>query len=423
VVAKDIRLKRLLHIASPDAKRMEQSDSDLLSLYSTFASKMHDYEATIRTDADRENFRKIQPLHESYMAIWNQVQPLSAGGKKPEALQMFLTQGLPASLALDKAIAALKVRTSAQGKAYSAASGTAVDSARALTWSVLLLSVAVGVLAFRIVRGITKALRRSVAELAETSQQAAGSAAQLSSYSQGLAQGSTEQAASLQETSATSEEINSMAHKNSGNSRSAADLVTQSGQKFVETNRALEQTVVAMDEINAQSGKISKILKVIDEIAFQTNILALNAAVEAARAGEAGMGFAVVADEVRNLAQRCAQAARDTAGLIDESIAKSNAGKVKVDQVAKAIREIIEEAAKVKNLVDEVNLGSQEQARGIEQMTKSIVQMQQVTQDASAGAEESAAAAAELNNQSATLKAVVGHLGGMVGAGRQFKRV
>src|SRR5579862_6160682 len=128
--------------------------------------------------------------------------------------------------------------------------------------------------------------------------------------------------------------------------------------------------VVAMGEINTQSGKISKIIKVIDENAFQTNILTLNAAVEAARAGEAGMGFAVVADEVRNLAQRCAQAAKDTAELIEESIAKSNGGQATVDQVATAIRSITVESAKVKTLVDEVNLGSQEQARGIEQISK-----------------------------------------------------
>ncbi len=115
--------------------------------------------------------------------------------------------------------------------------------------------------------------------------------------------------------------------------------MTRSQHEFAETNQALEQTVAAMGEINTQSAKISKIIKVIDEIAFQTNILALNAAVEAARAGEAGMGFAVVADEVRNLAQRCAQAAKDTASLIEESIAKSNDGKTKVDQVATAIRD------------------------------------------------------------------------------------
>ena len=139
-----------------------------------------------------------------------------------------------------------------------------------------------------------------------------------------------------------------------------------------------------MGDIKASSDKVAKIIKVIDEIAFQTNILALNAAVEAARAGEAGMGFAVVADEVRNLAQRCAQAAKDTAALIEESIVKSNDGKTKVDQVAVAIRAITEESAKVKTLVDEVSLGSQEQTRGIEQVAKALTQMEQVTQQSAA---------------------------------------
>ncbi len=208
-----------------------------------------------------------------------------------------------------------------------------------------------------------------------------------------------------------------MASKNSENSRDAAGLVTKSQQEFVQTNQSLDQMVVAMGEINTQSGKIAKIIKVIDEIAFQTNILALNAAVEAARAGEAGMGFAVVADEVRNLAQRSAQAAKDTASLIEESIAKSKDGKTKVDQVASAIRTITAESAKMKTLVDEVNLGSQEQARGIEQVGKAIVQMEKVTQSTAANAEETASAAEELNAQSETLKDVVGRLTAMVGGG------
>ena len=206
-----------------------------------------------------------------------------------------------------------------------------------------------------------------------------------------------------------------MAGKSSENSREAAGLVSGSQQNFVHTNQALEQTVGAMSEIHTQSAKIAKNIKVIDEIAFQTTILALNAAVEAARAGEAGMGFAVVADEVRNLAQRSAQAARDTAALIEESIAKSDDGKIKVDQVAAAIRTMTEEFGKVKTLVDEVNQGSQEQTRGIEQVAKAVAQMQQVTQSTAAGAEEGAAAAQELNAQSGTLKAVVARLTAMVG--------
>jgi methyl-accepting chemotaxis protein/methyl-accepting chemotaxis protein-1 (serine sensor receptor) len=170
-----------------------------------------------------------------------------------------------------------------------------------------------------------------------------------------------------------------------------------------------------MYEINAQSGKISKIIKTIDEIAFQTNILALNAAVEAARAGEAGMGFAVVADEVRNLAQRAAQAAKDTSSLIEESIAKSNDGKAKVDQVAAAIQALTADSATIKTLVDEVNLGSQEQARGIDQIVKAISQMEQVTQKNAAGAEEGASAAEQLTAQSETVKDVLARLNTLVG--------
>jgi len=169
-----------------------------------------------------------------------------------------------------------------------------------------------------------------------------------------------------------------------------------------------------MDGINASSQKISKIIKVIDEIAFQTNILALNAAVEAARAGEAGMGFAVVADEVRNLAQRCAQAAKDTAGLIEESIDRANGGKIKVDEVALSIHSITEEAAKIKVLVDEINLGSVEQSRGIDQITRSITQMENVTQSNAANAEESAAAAQQLNAQAESMREIVRSLKDMV---------
>jgi len=279
----------------------------------------------------------------------------------------------------------------------------------------------IGVAVFLVVRRMSRSLQQVASNLSEGAEQVGSAASQVSSSSQSLAQGSSQQAASLEETSASSEEINSMARQNSENSRVAADLMTQSQHKFVQANQSLDQTVVAMAEINTQSDKIAKIIKVIDEIAFQTNILALNAAVEAARAGEAGMGFAVVADEVRNLAQRCAQAAKDTAALIEESITKSNDGKVKVDQVATAIRAITEEASKVKTLVDEVNLGSQEQARGIEQIGKAITQMEQVTQKTAANAEESAAAAEELNAQSETLKDIVERLTAMVGGGEASK--
>jgi methyl-accepting chemotaxis protein/methyl-accepting chemotaxis protein-1 (serine sensor receptor) len=311
-----------------------------------------------------------------------------------------------------------------QGDTDAADAQNTAASGRTAIWLLLALSIISGsALIFFIVRGMNHALRKAVSELAAGAGQLASAAGQISSSSQSLAEGASEQSASLEETSASVEEINAMAGKNTDSSEAVAGLVSQSQQKFVETERSLEHMVVAITEINASSAQISKIIKVIDEIAFQTNILALNAAVEAARAGEAGMGFAVVADEVRNLAQRCAQAAKDTAALIEESVAKSKGGKERVDEVAQAIREITGESAKAKTLMDEVNLSSQEQARGIAQVSQSIAQIEQVTQKTAANAEESASAAEELNAQSSALKEIVDQLTALVDGNAARQRV
>jgi methyl-accepting chemotaxis protein/methyl-accepting chemotaxis protein-1 (serine sensor receptor) len=287
----------------------------------------------------------------------------------------------------------------------------------------LVISILAGAVVVVIIRQINGALREAATSLGDGADQVASAAAQVSSSSQSLAQGASEQAASLEETSASSEEINSMARKNTDNSRSTATLLARSQEKVGQANQYLQEMVVSMNLITDSSGKISKIIKVIDEIAFQTNILALNAAVEAARAGEAGMGFAVVADEVRSLAQRSAQAAKDTAELIEDSITRSNEGKVKVDQVALAIQAVTEDAAQVKVMVDEVSLGSEEQSRGIDQIGRAISQMEQVTQTTAASAEESAAAAEELSAQSETLKEIVGRMLAMVGGSGQGERM
>ncbi len=279
--------------------------------------------------------------------------------------------------------------------------------------SCLLLVIAL--LAALVVRSVNRSLLLTVNQIAEGAERVAEAADQISSSSQSLAQESSEQEASSEEAASSSKALDSLARKSTDSSRAAADVMNMCQQKFVQTNQHLDQMVVAMGEIKTQSEKISKIIKVIDEIAFQTNILALNASVEAARAGEAGMGFAVVADEVRNLAQRCAQAARDTAALIEESIAKSNGGKAKVDQVAGAIHEISEASVRVGSLVNEVNLASQDQARGNQQVGESIAQMDRMTQRAAATAQNSAAAAEELNTQSAALRAIVERLADMVG--------
>ena len=406
------------HIAEPDPLKEAEMERSIEESKGKGAQALQAYESTITTADDRALYDKLKPAWQHYMDALPGVLALSRAGKSHESRDKWDAEAQPSFNAAKDLLQALMDLKRTNGERAAAESQQAYGkTVWALMIALALCALGGAGAVFVVIRSLNRALRQAVTELAEGAGQVASAASQVSASSQSLAQGSSEQAASLEETSASSEEINSMASRNSENSRSAVDLVAQSQQKFVQTNQSLDQMVVAMGEINTQSDKIAKIIKVIDEIAFQTNILALNAAVEAARAGEAGMGFAVVADEVRNLAQRSAQAARDTAALIEESIAKSNDGRVKVDQVATAIRTITGESAKVKTLVEEVNLGSQEQARGIEQIGKAIAQMEQVTQRTAANAEESAAAAEELSAQSRTLKDIVERLTAMVGGG------
>jgi len=283
-----------------------------------------------------------------------------------------------------------------------------------LALSLCAVAVGIGIMLFT-ARSITRPLRRLADDLLAGAGQTTSAAGQVSASSQTLAEGSSQQAASIEETSSSLEELASMTKRNADNSHQANELSKQTraaADKGVVDMQAMD---AAMQAIKVSSDDIAKIIKTIDEIAFQTNILALNAAVEAARAGEAGMGFAVVADEVRNLAQRSATAAKETAAKIEGAISKTAQGVELSAKVSAALNDIVNKARQVDELAAEVAGASSEQTQGITQISTAVGQMDKVTQSNAATAEESAAAAEELNAQAETLKQSVAKLLQLVG--------
>jgi len=295
-------------------------------------------------------------------------------------------------------------------------SSKTLDAATSMSLTGLVVAVAAGViLAWLIIRGVTKVVRDIAHRLAAGAEQTAAASGQISGASQSLAEGASEQAANLEETSASLEEINSMVKRNAEAADKAKVLASETRLAAEAGTVDMAEMNQAMNDIKTSSDDIGKIIKTIDEIAFQTNILALNAAVEAARAGEAGMGFAVVADEVRNLAQRSAQSARETADKIGVAITKSDRGVLISTKVATNFNEIAVKTRQVDQYVGEIATASKEQANGVNQVNIAVTQMDKVTQSNAANAEETASAAEELNAQAETVKEAVTELQRLVG--------
>jgi len=277
---------------------------------------------------------------------------------------------------------------------------------------VLLMIVAVNYTA--LIKAVIMPVNQVSATLNSTATQVANSSSQITSGSQILADGASEAAASIEETSASLEEVSSMSRRNAEHALEADGLMRDSTKQINAANDSMRELTHSMEEIAKGSEDTFKIIKTIDDIAFQTNLLALNAAVEAARAGEAGAGFAVVADEVRNLAMRAAEAARNTAELIETTVTNVKKGAKLVSGTNEAFQEVLSSSDKVAQLVGEIATASKEQTSGIDQINRAVTDLDKVTQQNAANAEESAASAQQLNAMATQMHAVAAELDALI---------
>lgn len=295
----------------------------------------------------------------------------------------------------------------------------AASAAHAAKYLILILGcigLLVGIAAALLIAwSVTKPIKKAIMGLADASNQVASASSQVSASSQQLAEGASEQAAAIEETSSSLEELASMTKQNADNAGHVNQIVSESRKDMEQVKESMGKLNLSMQEISQTSEQTQKIVKTIDEIAFQTNLLALNAAVEAARAGDAGAGFAVVADEVRNLALRAAEAAKNTADLIEGSVKNVQEGFGVVTKTNEDFLRVAEGAAKVGELVAEIAAASQEQAQGLDQVNRAVTDMDKVTQKNSASAEETASASEEMSAQAQQMKEFVADLSKLVG--------
>jgi CHASE3 domain sensor protein len=415
IVARALRNVLLL----PDRSNIQKEAERVENAGKVVNDDIEKLQKTIQSQKGKEILKAMIDARASYTEAQKETLKLGLEGKKKEATEALINKMRPLQTAyFGKVEELIKYQTELMDEGGKEAKGVS-GSSRNFIFILAGISIFLGCgFAFWVTRSITKPIGRVVEGLTEGSDQVASASGQVSSASQSLAEGASEQAAGIEETSSSMEEMSSMTKKNAENAGQANTMMADTSRVVEEANQAMKELTNSMNEISVASEETGKIIKTIDEIAFQTNLLALNAAVEAARAGEAGAGFAVVADEVRNLAMRAAEAAKNTANLIEGTVKKIKNGSEIVSRTNEAFTKVATGAKKVGELVGEIAAASQEQSQGIEQINKAVAEMDKVVQKNAASAEESAAASEEMNAQAEQMKAFVQELVIVVGRRR-----
>ncbi len=424
----------------------EEILNDINELDIQLMDSLNAFEKSIQSEETQVIFNELKAGILKYDEIRDRAIAMSASGRNEQALTLFYdsTSGIAASAneAIDSLFASKETNGLTKSAAYTQAAGRTTIIMIVVVIVAVLLAVLLGLMISRIIsRPVVKlvhaadriadgdlnveiqtdsrdeigqlaaAFRRMSGTLSEVmgsiraaSEQVASGAKQMSESSMALSQGATEQASSIEELTASIEEIAAQTSRNALSAEQVNTLARGTMNNAVDGNARMKEMLGAMEQINESSGSISKIIKVIDEIAFQTNILALNAAVEAARAGQHGKGFAVVAEEVRNLAARSAGAAKETTVMIESSIKKVEGGTRLAAATATALEHIVGDVSKVAEIIAEITAASTEQAAGISQINQGVIQLSQVVQNNSATSEETAAASEQLAGQAELMR-------------------
>jgi methyl-accepting chemotaxis protein len=413
-LARELRIQVLLHGHQPTAEMKAVPEAEIRNLRQKIDDLLREYERT------ETGVAAMRGAYEEYLRIVDRAVALSRAGKQEELVALVNNECAPTFRRLADVIGTSREKSRVTALAGVETVSAATVAANVRNGYLLGFAIVVGAgLSWALIRMVGKVDRRlatAVSDMLEGARHVSGAANSIAQASQQLAAGASQQTVTLQQSSAAGAQVNSNAQSAADDAREVAGCMRVVDTQVENANVTLERMVGSMRQISESSTQISKIIQLIEGIAFQTNILALNAAVEAARAGEHGMGFSVVADEVRNLAQRSAQAAQDSTGLIEESIRRATEGNSQVAEVVNTIRAITETARQAKGLAESVNNSSGEQARGIQMMAGSVVELERANRQTAAQAEECAAASEELNAQATRMLTTVSSLRELVGA-------